>query len=86
MEPPNNGQVRTRHFVLYKEVVLSSEVKYVLVHNRKVELKCVLYREVFSIVSFIGGSTELHLARGGGGGGGGNEAVFVFNKSTACSQ
>ena len=31
VEPPNNGHVGTRHFVLYREVVLSSEVKNVLV-------------------------------------------------------
>ena len=30
MEPPNDGHVGTRHFVLYREVVLSSEVKNVL--------------------------------------------------------
>jgi len=28
--PPNNGHVGTRHFVLYREVVFSSEVKNVL--------------------------------------------------------
>ena len=33
VEPPNNGHVGTRHFVLYREVVRSSEVK-----NKKVEL------------------------------------------------
>ena len=26
VEPPNHGHVGTRHFVLYREVVLSSEV------------------------------------------------------------
>ena len=31
VEPLNNGHVGTRHFVLYKEVVLSSEVTNVLV-------------------------------------------------------
>ena len=31
VEPPNNGHVMTRHFVHYREVVLSSEVKNVLV-------------------------------------------------------
>ena len=31
VEPPNNGHVGTRHFVLYREVVLSSEVTNVLV-------------------------------------------------------
>ena len=31
VEPPNNGHVGTRHFVLYSEVVFSSEVKNVLV-------------------------------------------------------
>ena len=32
VEPPNNGHIGTRHFVLYREVVLSSEVKNVLVY------------------------------------------------------
>ena len=31
VESPNNGHFGTRHFVLYREVVLSSEVKNVLV-------------------------------------------------------
>ena len=31
VEPSNNGLVGTRHFVLYREVVLSLEVKNVLV-------------------------------------------------------
>ena len=31
VEPLNNGHVGTRNFVLYREVVLSSEVKNVLV-------------------------------------------------------
>ena len=31
VEPPNKGHIGTRHFVLYREVVLSSEVKNVLV-------------------------------------------------------
>ena len=31
VEPLNNGYVGTRHFVVYREVVLSSEVKNVLV-------------------------------------------------------
>ena len=31
VEPLNNGYVGTRHFVLYREVVLSSEVKHLLV-------------------------------------------------------
>ena len=31
VEPPNNGHIGSRHFVLYREVVLSSEVKNVLV-------------------------------------------------------
>ena len=31
VEPPNNGHVGTWNFVLYKEVVLSSEVTNVLV-------------------------------------------------------
>ena len=30
VEPLNNGHVGTRHFVLYREVVLSSEVKNVI--------------------------------------------------------
>ena len=30
VEPPDNGHVGTRHFVLYREVVLSLEVKNVL--------------------------------------------------------
>ena len=55
MEPLSNGHVGTRHFVLYREVVLSSEVRNVL--YRKVELwdlkVCPLWRGFFSIVSFI---------------------------------
>ena len=31
VEPSNNGLVGTRDFVLYREVVISLEVKYVLV-------------------------------------------------------
>ena len=39
-------------FVLYREVVLSLEVK-MYYYNREKASKCVLYREVFSIASFI---------------------------------
>ena len=48
MEPPNNGHVGTRHFVLYIEVVLSLEVMYY--YNRKWNfgtLKCVLMERFF---------------------------------------
>ena len=46
--------VGTRHFVLFREVVLSSEVKNVLEKWNFGTLKCVFYREVFfSIVSII---------------------------------
>ena len=51
MEPPNSGHVGTRNFVLYGEVVLSSEVKKVLYSTigkwNFGTLKCVLYREFF---------------------------------------
>ena len=40
--------VGTSHFVLYREVVLSSEVKMYW-YNREGTSKCVLYREVFFI-------------------------------------
>ena len=46
-EPPNNRHVGTRHFVLFREVVLSSEVKNVLEKWNFGTLKCVFYREVF---------------------------------------
>ena len=32
VEPPNNGHVGTRHFVLYREVVLFSVVKDAIEH------------------------------------------------------
>ena len=44
----------TSHFVLYREVVLSSEVKIIILqYNREETSKCVHYRVVFSIVSII---------------------------------
>ena len=64
----DSGHVGTRHFVLYREVVLSSEVKSTSIIGKWNfgTLKCVLYREFFFLlcplfgVSFIGGST-VHL-------------------------
>ena len=47
-----NGHVGTSHFVLYREIVFSLEVK-MYCYNGEGTSKCVLYREVFSIVSFI---------------------------------
>ena len=47
VEPPNKGHVGTSHFVLCREVVLSSEIKNVLVLKKSVN------REVISIVSFF---------------------------------
>jgi len=35
VEPPNNGHVGTRYFVLYREVVLSSEVKNVFYMGKR---------------------------------------------------
>ena len=48
----------TSHFVLYREVVLSSEVKMYW-YNSEVP-QSLLYREVFSIVSFIRESTVIN--------------------------
>ena len=58
MELWNSGHSKTSHFVLYREVVLSLEVKLYLCSRERAS-KCVLYRKVFLVVpvSIIGGST-----------------------------
>jgi hypothetical protein len=55
VEPLNNGHVGTRHFVLYREVVLSSEVTNVLYRKVNVlDLKvCPLYRGFFYCVLYL---------------------------------
>ena len=47
-------------FFLYRDVVLSSEVKMYW-YNREGTSKCVLYREVSSTVSFIWSVLYLHI-------------------------
>ncbi len=51
-KPQYKGHIGTRHFVLYKEVVLSLEVQNVLSKYEVGTIKPVLYMEGFSIVSF----------------------------------
>ena len=51
VEPPNNGHVGTSHFVLYREVVLSSDVKVSSIIEKGSQ--GVSFIERFSIVFFF---------------------------------
>ena len=50
MEPPNNGHVGTRNFVLYREVFLSSEVKYIIGKWKFWDVKPFPLKRVFSLL------------------------------------